>query len=1202
MAKELSKSGISTGQDILAGHITQSVDALTGTEAYDITISGSLTITGSTFIQPANSNTGTNVLTVDSDGKIYKTGSYSAGGGGATPTWQQVTDQGASTTNDLTITGNITASDLIITSSNFAVIAKGAGDDVIQLAAGNDSDIYIKGDDYIRLNNNHIQITGSITASSDISASGDIFFNPTDANTGTSVLTIDPTTGKVFRTGSYNTGGGSGGDINVGKMYYVDSINGDDTTGTGGVFNKPYLTISEALTDVEPGDTVFIRPGTYDEEQLNLPSGVSLIGENYQDVKIGPSSGTYPVLRVSSGSCYIDNITFVPNPSDPTKPGLNISIPPNENLNIGTIGIEGDGSTGGGVGIMKSNLGTVTFKSIYVLKGGLSSVIEVKNGKLSSNLNNFPSSSGAVTNFAHANNDGVKYPCIQLENLNIDTNQLTSAIKSSGGEASYVNKVTLISPSITGVTNVLDVQGNYETIESIGGEFTDVTYALSSSANGGGSDAKYRITSQHLPVYSYTPELAYNAEFAFDFLSQKSNLFKSSKNLFGVDQMSVGVAEKNIESYFGKGAPYQTGMVVFTTSGSAEKDIPSTGFFGSTGSNVTNVTTEAKSTDNSLFSFQTTGSNDTILFCTQRRSDVTNNFEPLQTFGITADILDQATSNNYVLEVHGEYIEQTFATASQWFEVPIQAYSNTLGYNYGNDIFKRNQSKETMIFGIDASVNWVTSSITPISSSGTAIPPASQQPVNGYWARFRQVDEVASLSDVPSFESFRILSDAVAIGDKGIQFQGQTIYQDVQPLGILKYDNTENTIQISLGSNPSFNTRIPDGGLVEEGITTPFTLPAGICTAYPIEIEYDVLKDSTGDDTINLKSTINEVAFNFIPTGSNKIPAQRSINNTSAVTSPQTITGSFIASASYQDKIFKITQSIDVSTLYSGDIVITNFDAVTENDVAVLNARAKFLRYALGEYRNPAQPFTRDIIPAPPITILEENWDNGSSGGTGVIDGWTLNQNVGSASAQAQSNQWRIASIGTPGDASSPVSQSLTNYLYISNTTSTPTNNYSYATGDEVTCTAYCHFTPPVGVVNLQMEIHWKGRGENGYDFGTAFLALSGSDYSFEELDTREEDGTHPGGDIPTYEFASAEGFALNGDLVIANIAGGSNGRLYDTNSDWNQTTLSIDSSLYDGTNAGEKHLLCFNWFNDFTGGTQPPISIGYIKIIGSYT
>ena len=46
MAKTLSNSGITTNDTIRAGHVTQSIDALTGTDAYDITISGSLTSTG----------------------------------------------------------------------------------------------------------------------------------------------------------------------------------------------------------------------------------------------------------------------------------------------------------------------------------------------------------------------------------------------------------------------------------------------------------------------------------------------------------------------------------------------------------------------------------------------------------------------------------------------------------------------------------------------------------------------------------------------------------------------------------------------------------------------------------------------------------------------------------------------------------------------------------------------------------------------------------------------------------------------------------------------------------------------------------------------------------------------------------------------------------------------------------------------------
>ena len=44
MAKKFISASIATGLTIEAGHVTQSADALTGTEAYDITISGSLDI------------------------------------------------------------------------------------------------------------------------------------------------------------------------------------------------------------------------------------------------------------------------------------------------------------------------------------------------------------------------------------------------------------------------------------------------------------------------------------------------------------------------------------------------------------------------------------------------------------------------------------------------------------------------------------------------------------------------------------------------------------------------------------------------------------------------------------------------------------------------------------------------------------------------------------------------------------------------------------------------------------------------------------------------------------------------------------------------------------------------------------------------------------------------------------------------------
>lgn len=47
MAQTLSTSGIVNGQDVQAWHVTQSIDAFTGVSDFDISVSGSFTLTGS---------------------------------------------------------------------------------------------------------------------------------------------------------------------------------------------------------------------------------------------------------------------------------------------------------------------------------------------------------------------------------------------------------------------------------------------------------------------------------------------------------------------------------------------------------------------------------------------------------------------------------------------------------------------------------------------------------------------------------------------------------------------------------------------------------------------------------------------------------------------------------------------------------------------------------------------------------------------------------------------------------------------------------------------------------------------------------------------------------------------------------------------------------------------------------------------------
>ena len=195
MAKTLSKSGILTGADILAGHVTQSVDAFTGIEAYNIRISGSTTISGSLNITPTQASSGVNVLTVDGTGKVFKTGSYSAGGGGTTPNLQEVTDQGNSTTNDVKISGSLyqTGSLAYFQPDEFAVDA--LGDTVLSVGQGGTQNVKLGA------NTTSTEVKGPLTASI-ISASGNLFASASDDSTIGHVALYNTSSGQFFYTAS----------------------------------------------------------------------------------------------------------------------------------------------------------------------------------------------------------------------------------------------------------------------------------------------------------------------------------------------------------------------------------------------------------------------------------------------------------------------------------------------------------------------------------------------------------------------------------------------------------------------------------------------------------------------------------------------------------------------------------------------------------------------------------------------------------------------------------------------------------------------------------------------------------------------------------------------------------------------------------------------------------------------------------------
>lgn len=77
MAKTLSKTGITTGNTVEPGHVTQSIDAFAGTEAYNISLSGSFNMTGSINGEPGVTNQLTASYSVTASNALGGNGSFS---------------------------------------------------------------------------------------------------------------------------------------------------------------------------------------------------------------------------------------------------------------------------------------------------------------------------------------------------------------------------------------------------------------------------------------------------------------------------------------------------------------------------------------------------------------------------------------------------------------------------------------------------------------------------------------------------------------------------------------------------------------------------------------------------------------------------------------------------------------------------------------------------------------------------------------------------------------------------------------------------------------------------------------------------------------------------------------------------------------------------------------------------------------------
>tara|TARA_B100000963_G_scaffold333254_1_gene325463 strand:- start:3020 stop:4498 length:1479 start_codon:yes stop_codon:yes gene_type:complete len=296
MALQLDKTGIVTGQDILAKHVTQSVDAFTGEVEYDITISGSLSLIGTTTTaQP-------NVLTLNtSSGKVHVSPASTVAAAGSINNLQAVTDAGNVTTNPITASsvrvnygGNFPEADLIKSIPGSPIDIRGSGY----------TGFVATGDSYMYIGNNSSGRPVAITtknssgnperhltiSNTETSASGYIHFKA-DATTDSSykVLVQDTTTGKVHTTGSYSTGGSTPGD--------TYELKAEAKSGTSVPLKLDAATGTDSTVNLTEGANITLTRTS----ATNISIAVSGIS--------GGGSGAYQPFSLASINASIQNST-----------------------------------------------------------------------------------------------------------------------------------------------------------------------------------------------------------------------------------------------------------------------------------------------------------------------------------------------------------------------------------------------------------------------------------------------------------------------------------------------------------------------------------------------------------------------------------------------------------------------------------------------------------------------------------------------------------------------------------------------------------------------------------------------------------------------------------------------------------------------------------------------------------------------------
>jgi len=110
-----------------------------------------------------------------------------------------------------------------------------------------------------------------------------------------------------FWNGTSWISSGSSNDATL-NVLYVSKSGSDSNNGT--TLSKAKLTIKAALQVATSGTTIYIKSGTYYENNpVTIPANVSLIGDNFRTTTVRPNNTTQDIFYVNNGN-YISGLSF----------------------------------------------------------------------------------------------------------------------------------------------------------------------------------------------------------------------------------------------------------------------------------------------------------------------------------------------------------------------------------------------------------------------------------------------------------------------------------------------------------------------------------------------------------------------------------------------------------------------------------------------------------------------------------------------------------------------------------------------------------------------------------------------------------------------------------------------------------------------------------------------------------------------------